>query len=122
MAAHIGFFTSVLLTMAISMFGLFLMKGSGLPMTRVRPDQLAGLLRGQGFRMLAGLLLFIPGFLTDILGLAFLMRAAGSLFSRKAPDVTEAQGFRHEDVTGPANNAGTRSGGRTVDGEFERLD
>lgn len=129
-AGAMGFFNTVLLTVAISFAGLSLIRSSGLGMTQIAPDKLFALLRGRGFRLLAGVLLFIPGFITDFFALFCLVPAVrGWLVERLSPapaaaaqQSEPAAEQRHEAFTQGADTARTRTGGRTVDGEFERMD
>lgn len=121
-AARIGFLGALLLVLATSWFGVYLLRGSGLSLNRIRPEQLPGLLVGQGFRLLAGILFFIPGFITDVLGALCLLLVFRSWLGRRAAGVTAPQDSGHEAFTEAPDTAPTRTDGRTVDGEFERLD
>ncbi|MBI2379601.1 MAG: FxsA family protein [Gammaproteobacteria bacterium] len=121
-SARIGFGNAVLAILAAMVLGVQLMRGAGLPKQRLRPEELPGLLFGQGFRLLAGLLLFIPGFLTDVLALLCLFPVLRQAWRRRKAPPDEGVEQRHESVTEPEHNAATRTGGRTVDGEFERVD
>lgn len=121
-AGRIGFFGALALVLATSAFGLHLLRGAGMSPARVRPDKLPELLMGQGFRLLAGILFFIPGFITDVLGLFCLLPVVRSWLARRGADVTAPQASRHEAFTDAPDTAHTRTDGRTVDGEFERLD
>ena len=108
----IGLVPTLLLTIAISALGLTMMRDAG-------ALTLAGLQRGArapgnvlaegGIRMAAGLLFLIPGFLTDIAGVALLTFGAGRLLmAGKAPP--------------SAPPAGPNPPRNVIEGDFRRLD
>jgi UPF0716 protein FxsA len=79
-AVAIGFLNAVLLTIATSIAGILILRQAGsLSMQRVRSSVASGAtitagVNGAGFfTVLAGVLLFLPGFVTDAIGLALLV-------------------------------------------------
>lgn len=84
----IGLWPTLALIILTSMLGLIILRNGGLGM--VRNLQNAGrtgeqpaeaLVRG-GMRVIAGILLFVPGFITDIIGLLLLVPAVRGFFWR----------------------------------------
>lgn len=118
----IGFGNAVLATLAAGVLGVQLMRGAALGGTALNPRDLPGLLLGQGFRLLAGLLFLIPGFVSDALALLCLLPVVRQALLRRAAPAAAEPEARHESVTETRDTARTRTGGRTVDGEFERMD
>ena len=95
--------------MASSLIGMTMLREVGLA-TAIRlqhgRDTSARILAEGGTRMLAGLLLLVPGFLTDLAAIALLIPGVGrALASRAAPDA------RRDPARRPV-----------IEGEFRRLD
>jgi UPF0716 protein FxsA len=80
--AQIGLLRTFVLQLAISAIGILVLRRAGLArLSRIRAELAAGdpavraVGSGQGGAMLAGILLIIPGFITDLLGAALLVPA-----------------------------------------------
>jgi UPF0716 protein FxsA len=108
----IGVAATLALVVASSAIGAIMLRDAGL-MTLLRLEQRrddpAAILREGGARMVAGLLLLVPGFLTDLAALAVLTPAIRGPILRSSV-------FRRD--------SGTRSeaGPTIVEGDFRRLD
>ncbi len=85
-------------------------------------DPRPALLRG-GFRVMAALLLILPGFASDLVALLLLLppvqRAAGAALARRGLRVTGASRMEFEMRAGPARPAPPQD--RVVDAEWEEL-
>lgn len=85
-------------------------------------DPRPALLRG-GFRVMAGLLLIVPGFASDLVALLLLLppvqRAAAAALARRGVRMTEASRMEFELRAGPARPAPPQD--RIVDAEWEEL-
>lgn len=101
-AVAIGFWLAVLLSLATSVLGAILLKVAGnTHLRRFRTSLAEGMeisadTAGQGvFLVLAGVLLLIPGFITDIIGLLILLpvtrRAIGSVIGASLSSVIRRQ-------------------------------
>jgi UPF0716 protein FxsA len=100
-ALSIGFWKATLLSIATSVAGAILLKIAGQPRLRQFQSSLAGgqttsihLGGGEMFTVLAGLLLLIPGFLTDLLALLLLVPALRRRFGGMAGDFIRTGGNR----------------------------
>lgn len=87
-AATIGFWNAVLLTIATSVMGALLLRMQGQPRLRQFQHSLSddfmvsGNFSGPGlFTVLAGFLLLIPGFLTDLIAVLMLIPQVRALFA-----------------------------------------
>jgi len=87
-AAMIGFWNAVLLTLVTSLIGAFLLRMQGQPRLRQFQHSLSdgfavsGNFSGPGlFTVLAGFLLLLPGFLTDLIAVLMLVPQVRALFA-----------------------------------------
>lgn len=130
----IGALPTILLVIATSLLGAYLLKQQGLAaLTRfqnnVRQGQLpANELKEGVFILLGGILLMTPGFFTDFLGLFCLLpptrKLLIKLFARRLPARTDA---RYEDVyihsnTRAPDSETVRPNPKTLEGEYIRKD
>jgi UPF0716 protein FxsA len=88
-ASHIGALDTLLLLIAVSLFGAWIVKRQGVGLWRQVQDDLS---RGElppkrllnGFLLLlAGALLLVPGFVTDVIGLILLLPPVRELIARR---------------------------------------
>jgi UPF0716 protein FxsA len=100
-AISIGFWKATLLSIATSVAGAILLKIAGQPRLRQFQSSLAGgattavhLGGAELFTVLAGLLLLIPGFLTNLLALLLLVPALRRRFGGMAGDFIRTGGNR----------------------------
>jgi UPF0716 protein FxsA len=105
----IGVLPTLGLVVASSVIGMALLREAGLA-TAIRLERAreapARILAEGGTRMLAGLLLLVPGFLTDLVAVAILIPGVRrAVATRFAPGRTEG-----------------RTPGSVIEGEFRRLD
>ncbi len=98
MAVAIGFWKATLLSIATSVAGAILLKLAGQPRLRQFQSSLAGggarpeALQGtELFTVVAGLLLLIPGFLSDLLALLLLIPAVRRRFGVMAASYVRTQ-------------------------------
>ncbi len=109
----IGVLRTLLLIVLSSAIGFVMLRDAGImtafKLQRQNGNQAAILAEG-GTRMLAGLLLLIPGFLTDIAALLIL--------------IPPVRAFLFKRIRAPAPTAGGNPGqpNQTIDGDFRRLD
>lgn len=102
-AISIGFWKATLLSIATSVLGAILLKLAGQPRLRQVQSSLAGgnahaeTLGGtELFTVVAGLLLLIPGFLTDLLAILLLVPAIRRRFGVMASGFVRTQGSQPE--------------------------
>jgi UPF0716 protein FxsA len=109
----IGVVRTLLLIVVSSGIGFVMLRDAGimtaLKLQRQNGNQAAILAEG-GTRMLAGLLLLIPGFLTDIAALLILIPAVRALL------------FKRVHVPQPPAGNSPSQPSNTIDGDFRRLD
>lgn len=96
-AASIGFWNAVLAAVATSVAGALLLRTAGQPRLRQFQSSLAGGVAfsadGAGlFTVLAGFLLLLPGFLTDLLAILLLVPAVRRLFGAAITRYMRSQG------------------------------
>lgn len=117
---RIGVFMTLLLLFASFAGGLALIRSTGLAFGQVmgrRPqnaEEAAKLATSASFRMLAGLLLMIPGFLTDVFAGLILLPAVQRLFRTKMSG--GFAGARAQWTTGPARQ------GPVIEGEAVEIE
>lgn len=110
----IGLWPTLALIILTSMLGLIVLRNGGLGMVRNLQnagrtgEQPAEALVNGGMRVIAGILLFVPGFITDIIGLLLLVPAVRSFFWKIfRPNIIVADfgstGFR-SNPRGPASS------------------
>ncbi|MBF8779578.1 FxsA family protein [Pseudomonas fulva] len=130
-SAAIGFFPALLLVIAGSALGILVMRLAGLATAlRTRESLQRGELPAedmfQGLMMaLAGVLLLIPGFISDVLGLLCLLPFTRRLIARKLRQRAEAQAmrqraFRDDPLAGRPQEGGQRP--NVIEGEYQRRD
>jgi UPF0716 protein FxsA len=111
----IGLVRTLGLIIISSLIGMTMLRDAGV-ITAIRLQREKGnpaaILAEGGTRMLAGLLLLIPGFLTDIAALLVLIPATRTLLFGKLAAAAAAPG--------PAQGATTRPD--VIEGDFRRLD
>jgi UPF0716 protein FxsA len=109
----IGVLRTLLLIVISSAMGFVMLRDAGImtafKLQRQSGNQAAILAEG-GTRMLAGMLLLIPGFLTDIAALLILIPAVRALL------------FKRVHVPQPPADKSPNPPDRTIDGDFRRLD
>ncbi|WP_263260497.1 FxsA family protein [Pseudomonas sp. RIT-PI-S] len=130
----IGFFPALLLIIAGSAFGVLVLRVAGLATAlRARESLRGGQLPGEellnGAMVAAGgLLLVIPGFLSDLLGALCLLPVTRKLIANKLRERTEAQVMRQRAFSdvgqGPSNGspAGSPRRPNVIEGEYEHRD
>lgn len=116
--SEIGVVATLLLIVATAILGTQVIRFTGLKL--VQELQQVGMgngiwlhLRQQTMmrRMLGGLLLIIPGFATDLVGVAFVV---WSLFGPRGPRTPPGGGHR------PESDESVRPSGRVIEGDYER--
>src|SRR5882762_7953358 len=109
----IGVLRTLLLIVVSSAIGFVTLRDAGI-MTAFRLQRQGGnqaaILAEGGTRMLAGLLLLIPGFLTDIAAVLILIPAVRGFLVKRAH------------TQGPAAGGNPSEPDQTIDGDFRRLD
>jgi UPF0716 protein FxsA len=107
---EIGVFATLGLIVVSSLLGLGLLREAGI-LTAMRLQRREGnpatVLAEGGVRMLAGLLLFIPGFLTDIAAVAVLLPSVRRYALRFIGRKTAGASVQHPEI---------------IDGDFRRID
>lgn len=137
-SSSIGFFAALLLIFAGSALGVLVLRVAGLATAlRARESLQRGELPAEDMfhgLMLAvgGGLLLIPGFISDVVGLVFLLPFVRRLFARKLRERAEAQAMRQrafaDDLQGGAPHPGAGQQGRVprqpnvIEGEYEHRD
>jgi UPF0716 protein FxsA len=116
----IGVLATLGLIVISSALGLIMLRDAGI-MTALRLQRKAAnpalILAEGGSRMLAGLLLAIPGFLTDVAALAILVRPLRVfLLGRLLKGALVREAPIAPDKTGP------RPAPKSIDGDFRRID
>lgn len=124
----IGLGPTLLLVIAAAILGLAVIRSQGfaalmqVQTSLDRLDDPAEPLAHGAMILLAGILLFIPGFFTDALGLALLVPAVRRMVYHRMRSRMRVQSFgtdgRHTGFGDPS----LRSGGMVIDGEYEELD
>ncbi len=112
----IGIFPTLMLIVASSVIGITMLREAGIG-TLMRLQQgrsaPAAILAEGGTRMLAGLLLLIPGFLTDLAAVALLIPGLRRIFRGRITMTTTVRGGQNAPPPEPAG---------TIEGDFRRLD
>ena len=130
-SAAIGFFPALLLIIAGSALGVMVVRVAGLATAlRARESLQRGELPAQdmfqGLMLaLAGGLLLIPGFISDVLGLICLLPVTRRLLARKLGERAEAQAMRQRAFSDdPLNPRPGQPAQRpnVIEGEYERRD
>jgi len=134
-SAAIGFFPALLLIILGSMLGVFVLRIAGLATAlRARESLSRGELPAQtmleGLMLaLAGGLLILPGFVTDVLGLIMLLPISRRLLANKMRERAEEQAMRQrafaDDLQprgGPAPRQPLGREPNVIEGEFEHRD
>lgn len=134
-AGSIGFFPALLLIILGSMFGVFVLRVAGLATAlRARESLNRGELPAQtmleGLMLaLAGGLLILPGFISDVVGLVLLLPFSRRLVANKMRQRAEEQAMRQrvfaDDLQprgGPAPRQPLGREGDVIEGEFEHRD
>jgi UPF0716 protein FxsA len=118
-ASGIGFLRALALQIVASTVGYCLLRGAGAGqlIRRMTPSGYAQAVQFDAHaatltRSLAGLLLLVPGFLSDIAGLALLLPPVRGWLARRVQTV----------VPQPAQNGGTRNSGPQPDGKVVDLE
>ncbi len=129
----IGLWLTLALVLFTSFLGLLILRLGGLGMVRNLQDagrtgaQPADELVNGAMRVVAGILLFIPGFITDILGLLLLSPAIRRFFWKAfGPRVVVAGSFRQPgarpgDYSGFSNGPGSHGNSKVVDLDEEEF-
>lgn len=103
----IGLWLTLALIILTSVLGLIILRNGGLGMVRNLQD--AGRKGGEpteailngGMRVIAGILLFVPGFITDVIGLLLLVPAVRKFFWKVfSPRIVVAGDFRGQGFRG----------------------
>jgi len=101
LVVKIGLLATLALMLATTVLGIFLLRWAGrgqIAQIRVGPDGFAGATGGSGvFVALGGILLVLPGFLTDALGLALLLGPVQRMLRRLVGRMFQ-EGGRRDDV------------------------
>jgi UPF0716 protein FxsA len=127
----IGFFPALLLIIAGSAIGVLVMRVAGLAtVLRTRASLQRGELPAEQMfdglmTGLAGGLLLIPGFISDVLGLICLLPFTRRLISRKIRQKAEEQALRQRAFAEEMQARGGQPGGRqpnVIEGEYEHRD
>ena len=131
----IGFFPALLLVILGSMLGVFVLRIAGLATAlRARESLNRGELPAQtmleGLMLaLAGGLLILPGFVTDVLGLIMLLPLSRRLVANKMRERAEEQAIRQRSFAddlqprgGPAPRQPLGREPNVIEGEFEHRD
>ncbi len=131
----VGFFPALLLIILGSMFGVFVLRVAGLATAlRARESLNRGELPAQtmleGLMLaLAGGLLILPGFISDVIGLVMLMPISRRLLANKMRQRAEEQAIRQrafaDDLQprgGPAPREPLGREPNVIEGEFEHRD
>ncbi|MBA1202436.1 membrane protein FxsA [Pseudomonas capeferrum] len=130
-SASIGFFPALLLIIAGSALGVLVIRVAGLATAlRARESLQRGELPAQdmfqGLMLaMAGGLLLIPGFISDVLGLVCLLPVTRRLLARKLGERAEAQAMRQRAFRDdPLNPQPGQSPQRpnVIEGEYKRRD
>jgi UPF0716 protein FxsA len=137
-AGAIGFFPALLLIILGSMFGVFVLRVAGLATAlRARESLNRGELPAQtmleGLMLaLAGGLLILPGFISDVIGLIMLLPISRRLLANKMRQRAEEQAIRQrafaddlqarEARGGPAPREPLGREPNVIEGEFEHRD
>ncbi|MFK3772847.1 FxsA family protein [Pseudomonas sp. NPDC089406] len=130
-AGAIGFFPALLLIIAGSALGLLVMRVAGLATAlRARESLQRGELPAedmfQGLMLaVAGGLLLIPGFISDVIGLLCLLPFSRRLVASKLRQRAEQQAMRQRAFQDDPFQAQPRDGGHrpnVIEGEYERRD
>lgn len=115
----LGLWLTLALILFTSFLGLIILRSGGLGMardlqnaSRTGAEPGTAMING-GMRVVAGILLFLPGFITDILGLLLLVPAFRALiWKAMGPRIVVATSFKAQNFrSGPPNNAA----GKVVD-------
>lgn len=121
LGGRLGLWPSLALVLASAALGLAVLRREGLQAQSQLRAALNGLRRpeaplGDGaLKMLAGVLLLLPGFLTDALGLLLLLAPLRRLLLRRLSARVQVHGF--------ATSAARRSDGvQVIDGEFLEIE
>lgn len=129
----IGLWLTLALVLFTSFLGLLILRLGGIGMVRNLQDagrtgaQPADELVNGAMRVVAGILLFIPGFITDILGLLLLSPAIRRFFWKAfGPRVVVASSFRQSgpqpgDYSGFRNGPGPAGNSKVVDLDEEEF-
>jgi UPF0716 protein FxsA len=136
----IGFWPTLLLIVVSAMVGTYVIYEQGFQVLRRTMDAMSrgrppmGPVLDGFFILMAGLLLIVPGFLTDLLGLVLLVPPLRHRFARwcfrqalKSRDVREAAaGARpgpdsRQPGRGPHGSEAPRGDGPVIDGEFHHV-
>ena len=127
----IGFFPALLLIIAGSAIGVLVMRVAGLAtVLRTRASLQRGELPAEQMfdglmTGLAGGLLLIPGFISDVLGLICLLPFTRRLISRKIRQKAEEQALRQRAFAEEMQARNGQPGGRqpnVIEGEYEHRD
>lgn len=127
----IGFFPALLLIIAGSAIGVLVMRVAGLAtVLRTRASLQRGELPAEQMfdglmTGLAGGLLLIPGFISDVLGLICLLPFTRRLISRKIREKAEEQALRQRAFAEEMQARSGQPGGRqpnVIEGEYEHRD
>lgn len=125
----IGLWLTLALVLFTSFLGLLILRLGGIGMVRNLQDagrtgaQPADELVNGAMRVVAGILLFIPGFITDILGLLLLSPAIRRfIWKAFGPRVVVGGSFRQSgNYSGYQTSPGARSGSKVVDLDEEEF-
>ncbi len=125
----IGLWPTLALVLGTGMLGVSILRGSGLRTVAEVRSSVAGVQMHQPIArsvltMLAALLLILPGFLTDGLGLILLVPPVqGFLAQRLLARVQQSRAGLFHTIQTRDGSAADRSGrGQVIDGEFEEIE
>lgn len=103
----LGLWLTLALIILTSLLGLIILRNGGLGMVRnlqnasQKGAEPAEAIVSGGMRVIAGILLFVPGFITDIIGLLLLMPAVRKFFWKAlSPKIVVAGDFRRSGFGG----------------------
>ncbi|WP_320196919.1 FxsA family protein [Agrobacterium rosae] len=112
----LGLWLTLALILFTSFLGLVILRSGGLGMVRNLQtasrsgDEPAQAMINGGMRVIAGILLFVPGFITDVIGLLLLVPAFRTLIWKAiGPRIVVAGSFKTQGFrTGPQNNGSAK--------------
>lgn len=115
----LGLWLTLALILFTSFLGLLILRSSGLGMMRdlqnaskTGSEPAAAMISG-GMRVVAGILLFVPGFITDIIGLLLLVPAFRALIWKvMGPKIVVATSFKAQNFRSRPQDSGA---GKVVD-------
>ena len=125
LGSEIGAFNTILYVFATFMFGLWLIRRQGEGMLAKLREQVRGPIGPQmlvdNLAMAAcGLLLMVPGLMTDVLALMLMFGPLRRrVFSKRTPQTGSGHTYQHEETDSSQDESKTRT---TLEGDYRRLD